>query len=122
VNSPHELSDPQQQSFRLATIVVGAFLALALIGGLFYWLGQREPALPKDGATLSATVKFIALESDCWMLDTKHGLFLASGLPKEFRINGLKVTARVQLAESQAHYCPMGRGIVVVSSVARSGA
>jgi hypothetical protein len=122
VNSPHELRDPQQQSFRLAAIVVGAFLALALIGGSVYWLAQREPALPKGGATLSATVKFVALEGDCWMLDTKHGLFLASGLPKEFRVNGLKVTARVQLAESQAHYCPMGRGIVVVSSVARSGA
>jgi hypothetical protein len=122
VNSPQELNDPQQQSFRLAAIVVGALLALALIGGSVYWLGQREPALPKDGATLSATVKFVALEGDCWMLDTKHGLFLTSGLPKEFRVNGLKVTARVQLAESQAHYCPMGRGIVVVSSVARSGA
>jgi hypothetical protein len=122
VNSLRELSDPQQQSFRLATIVVGAFLALALVGGSVYWLGQREPALPKGGETLSATVKFIALEGGCWMLDTKHGLFLASGLPNEFKVNGLKVTARVQLAESQAHYCPMGRGIVVVSRVARLGA
>ena len=122
MNSPHELSDPQQQLFRLATIVVGTFLALALIGGLVYWLGQRGPALPKDGATLSATVKFIALEGDCWMLDTKQGLFLAPGMPKEFRVNGLKVTARVRLSESQAHYCPMGRGIVVISSIARSGA
>ena len=102
--------------------MVGAFLALVLIGGLVYWVGQREPVLPKDGVTLSAAVKFVALEGDCWMLDTKYGLFLAPGLPKEFRVNGLNVTARVQLAESQAHYCPMGRGIVIVSSVARSGA
>jgi hypothetical protein len=122
VNSPHELSDPQPQSFRLAAIVVGAFLALALIGGVAYWSGQRDPVLPKDGATLSATVKFIGIEGGCWMLDTKYGSFLAMRLPKEFRVDGLKVTARVQLAESQAHYCPMGRGIVLVSSVARSGA
>ena len=120
MNSRHALNDPQQRPFHLAATVVGIFLALALIGGLVFWWGQRGPVLPKGGVTLSATVKFIALEGGCWMLDTKRGLFLASGLPKEFRVNGLKVTARVQLAESQAHYCPMGRGIVVVSS-ARSG-
>ncbi len=122
MNPSHELNDLQQQSFSIPTIVVGAFLALGVIGGVVYWLGQRGPVLPKDGATLSATVKFVALEGDCWMLDTRLGLFLASGLPKEFKVNDLKVTARVKLAESQAHYCPMGRGIVVVSSVARSGA
>jgi hypothetical protein len=122
MNLSHELSDPQPPSVRLAAMVVGAFLALVLIGGLVYWVGQRDPVLPKDGLILSATVKFVPLEGDCWMLDTKHGVFLASGLPKEFKVNGLKVTARIQLAESQAHYCPMGRGIVVVSGVARSGA
>jgi hypothetical protein len=122
VSSSRELSDPQPQSFRLTAIVVGAFLALALISGSVYWVGQRDPVLPKEGVTLSATVKFVALEGGCWMLDTKHGVFLVSGLPKEFKVNGLKVTARVQLATSQAHYCPKGRGIVVVSSVARSSA
>ena len=116
------MSDPQQQSFRLVAIAVGTFLAVALIGGLVYWVGQRYAVLPKDGVTLSAMVEFVPLEGGCWMLDTKYGPFLAPGLPEEFRVNGLKVTARVQLAKSQAHYCPMGRGIVVVSSVARSGA
>lgn len=116
------MSDPQQQSFRLAAVVVGAFLVLAPIGGGVNWLGQRNSVLPKDGETLGATVKFINLEGSCWMLNTKYGLFLAPSLPKEFAVDGLKVTARIQLAESQAHFCPMGRGIVLVSNIARSGA
>jgi hypothetical protein len=122
VNLSHEFRDPQQQSFRLAAFVVGAFLALTSIGGVVYWSTQHNPVLPKDGATLSATVKFIGLEGGCWMLNTKYGSFLAPNLPKEFRVDGLKVTARMQLAESQAHYCPMGRGIVVVANVARPDA
>ena len=122
VDASHELTDSQQQHFRLAAVVVGAFLALVGIGGSVYWLIQRVPILPKGGATLSATVKFVPIEGGCWMLDTNRGLFSAPGLPKEFRVNGVKVTARVQLAESTAHYCPMGDGIVVVSSVTRSGA
>jgi hypothetical protein len=40
-------------------------------------------------------------------------------MPKEFKIDGLRVTAQLKLAASQAHFCPMGRGIVVVSDVAR---
>jgi hypothetical protein len=122
VNASHELTDSQQQNFRPAAIVVGAFLALLGIGGLVFWLIQRVPILPKGGATLSATVKFVPIEGGCWMLDTKRGLFSAPDLPKEFRVDGVKVTARVHLAESTAHYCPMGNGIVVVSSVTRSGA
>ncbi len=122
MNSTHESSNPQQQSFRLAAIVVGGFLALTLIGGVAYWSTQRSSGLPKGGVTLSATVKFIGVEGGCWMLKTKYGLFLAPNLPKEFRVDGLKVTAKAQLAVSQAHYCPMGRGIVVVSSVSGSGA
>ena len=100
--------------------MVGAFLVLVLIVGLVYWVGERRP-LPKEGLTLNATVKLVPLEGGCWVLDTNYGEFLASGLPKEFKVNGLKVTAKIRLAESQAHFCPMGRGIVVVSSIARSG-
>jgi hypothetical protein len=92
------------------------------ISGLVYWLIQRVPILPKGGATLSATVKFVPIEGGCRMLNTKRGLFSAPDLPNEFRVNGVKVTASVHLAESTAHYCPMGDGIVVVSSVTRSGA
>jgi hypothetical protein len=122
VNVSRELTDSQQQNFRLAAVVDGVFLALVGIGSLAYWVIQRVPILPKGDATLSATVKFLPIEGGCWMLDTKRGLFSAPGLPKEFRVNGVKVTARVRLAESTAHYCPMGDGIVVVSSVTRSGA
>lgn len=118
----HELNGSDQRSFRFAAIVVGAFLALTVAGGVAYWLAERNTALPKEGVTLSATVKFIGIEGGCWMLDTKYGSFLAGNLAKEFRLDGLKLTATVKLAESQAHFCPMGRGIVIVSNPVHSGA
>jgi hypothetical protein len=119
VNVFHDLST---KSFALTAIVVGSFIALGLIGGVALWSSERGPVLPEDGVMTSAKVKFIGIEGGCWMLDTRYGSFLAPSLPKEFRVDGLKVAAKIQLARSQAHYCPMGRGIVLVTNVARSGA
>jgi hypothetical protein len=114
--------DPKNQSFRAGLVVVGACLAIGLIAWLAYLLSVPNLAvLMKDNPTLSARVHLVPIEGGCWMLDTRYGSFLAPTLPRDFRTDGLIITAKFALATNQAHYCPRGRGIVEISSVVRTG-
>jgi hypothetical protein len=106
--------------FRFSAVFLITSVAAALVGALWYWSLPSRLLRPNQVVTLNAVVKFEKIEGGCWLLGARSGTYLAPGLPAEFRVDGMRVEVTLQLAQSQAHYCPMGDGIVVISKINRA--
>jgi hypothetical protein len=107
-------------TFRPSAAFLVAALAAALIGVVMYWHLPNRLLRPNQVITVNAKVKFSKIEGGCWLLEASSGTYLPQGLPAEFKVDGMRVVATLQLAQSQAHYCPHGDGIVVISKIDRA--
>jgi hypothetical protein len=83
-------------------------------------LADEPPKMP-DGAILNvkATVNHSVL--GCWVLETQFGRLEATNLAPEFEVENLKVIVTIRKRLGVATTCMVGRAIVTISSIARSG-
>ena len=55
-----------------------------------------------------ATVRFIQIETGCWVLETRNGRVQPLDLPEQFRVDGLEVSVVLRDAPAMMSLCQVG--------------
>jgi hypothetical protein len=63
------------------------------------------PLVTDTRITTNATVRFVALEGGCWLLETVDGSYQPVNLPAQYRVDGLRVCVVFKSAPSMVSVC-----------------
>src|SRR5688572_7891372 len=70
--------------------------------------GSRPAATAADATGELATVRFIQIETGCWVLETKGGRVQPVDLPEQYRVDGLEVSVVLRDAPAMMSLCQVG--------------
>ena len=99
----------------LGGCLLGLFLAIPTFA-------QTDAVLPDaEVANVEGIVKFIGVNSGCWVLETKFGRLETTNLDQAFKVDNLKVIATVRRRSDLASTCSVGRAIVTISHISLAG-
>jgi hypothetical protein len=89
-----------------------ALLTILLACGALAACGSRPAATAAEAEAEAegerATVRFVAVETGCWVLETQAGRVQPIDLPQEFRIDGLEVSVVLRDAPAMMSLCQVG--------------
>ena len=69
---------------------------------------QAPSATPVQVSGEPATVRFVQIETGCWVLETKGGRVQPVELPEAFRVDGLAVSVVLRDAPAMMSACQVG--------------
>ena len=76
------------------------------------------PALtPYQPVATNATLRFVALEGGCWVLDTPQGSYDPLSVPSQYRVDGLPVYVVMHADTGVVSLCWMGDPLVSLDSI-----
>jgi hypothetical protein len=70
--------------------------------------GSRPPAAAAEPAGEPATVRFVQVETGCWVIETKTARVQPVELAEEFRVDGLEVNVVLGDAPPMMGVCQVG--------------
>lgn len=80
---------------------------VALVAVAMTACGSRPPSAAAAGGE-SATVRFVQVETGCWVIETKAGRFQPVELAEEFKVDGLEVSVVLRDAPAMMGVCQVG--------------
>ena len=98
--------------------IVALVLALCVVAFLNACGSQAPSSTAKAVAGEPATVRFIQIETGCWVLETKAGRVQPIELPESFRVDGLEVDVVLRDAPAMMSVCQVGP-LKTVESIAK---
>jgi len=79
---------------------------------------RAGPALtPYQPFATTATLRFVALEGGCWVLDTPQGSYDPLSVPSQYQVDGLQVSVVMHADTGVVSLCWMGDPLVSLDSI-----
>ena len=75
------------------------------------------PLTPYQPFATTATLRFVAVEGGCWVLDTPQGSYDPLSVPSQYQVDGLQVSVVMHADTGVASLCWMGDPLVSLDSI-----
>ena len=98
--------------------IIAQSLTLSVMAFINACGSQAPSSAAKPVAGEPATVRFVQIETGCWVLETKAGRIQPVELPEPFRVDGLEVDVVLRDAPAMMSVCQVGP-LKTVESIAR---
>jgi hypothetical protein len=75
------------------------------------------PLTPYQPVATNATVRYVALEGGCWVLDTPQGSYDPLSVPSQYQVDGMLVSVVMHGDTGVVSLCWMGDPLVSLDSI-----